>query len=83
VQKDNVLVPKRDTKMSSLKDTIERIRNLEAEKKNLLAEIEELTKLADAKVLSLENEVASLRQEAKSLKILMGQEQVKSQLKVN
>ena len=61
--------------MSSLKDTIEKIKNLETEKKNLLLEIEELKKMADAKATALENEVASLREEAKSLKILMGKDQ--------
>ncbi|MGD0994140.1 MAG: hypothetical protein ABR909_01285 [Candidatus Bathyarchaeia archaeon] len=61
--------------MSSLKDTIEKIKSLEAEKKNLLLEIEELKKMADAKATALESEIASLREEAKSLKILMGQEQ--------
>ena len=70
-------------KMSSLKDTIQKIRNLQVEKQNLLLEIEELTKLADAKAIALENEVASLRQEAKSLRALMGQEQSVSQFKVN
>ena len=69
--------------MSSLKDTIEKIKNLEAEKKNLLLEVEELKKMADAKATALESEVASLREEAKSLKILMGQEQPSvNQLKV-
>jgi uncharacterized coiled-coil DUF342 family protein len=61
--------------MSSLKETVERIKSLEAEKKNLLVEIDELKKLADAKAASLENEVASLREEAKALKSLMGQAQ--------
>ncbi len=61
--------------MSSLKETIEKIKDLEAEKKNLLLEIEELKKMADAKVVALESEVAALREEAKSLKILVGQEQ--------
>jgi len=61
--------------MSSLKDTIEKIKNLEAEKKNLLLEIEGLKKLADAKATTLESEIAALREEAKSLKNLMGQEQ--------
>ena len=70
-------------KMSSLKDTIQKIRNLQVEKQNLLLEIEELTKLADAKAIALENEVASLRQEAKSLRALMGQEPGASQFKVN
>ena len=31
--------------------------------------------MADAKATALESEIASLREEAKSLKILMGQEQ--------
>jgi uncharacterized protein (UPF0335 family) len=35
--------------MSGLKNTIEKIKNLEAEKKNLLLEIEEIKKMADAK----------------------------------
>ena len=58
-------------KMSSLKDTVERIRNLESEKKSLLFEIEELKKMADSKAATLENEIAALRDEIKSLKILM------------
>jgi uncharacterized protein (UPF0335 family) len=61
--------------MSSLKDTVEKIKSLEAEKKNLLLEIEELKKMADAKATALESEIAALREEVKSLKILMGQEQ--------
>ena len=69
--------------MSSLKDTIEKIKSLEAEKKNLLLEIEELKKMADAKATALENEVGALADEVKSLKILMGQEQPSvNQLKV-
>ncbi len=61
--------------MSSLQKTIERIKSLEAEKKNLVLEIENLKKMADAKATSLENDVAALRDEIKSLKILMGPEQ--------
>lgn len=69
--------------MSSLKETIEKIKTLETEKQNLVAEIEGLKKMADAKATSLENEIAALREEAKSLKILMGQEQPSSnQLKI-
>ncbi len=60
--------------MSSLKDTVEKIKKLEAEKESLLCEIEELRKMADAKASALENEITALREEAKSLKILMGQE---------
>jgi uncharacterized protein YlxW (UPF0749 family) len=58
--------------MSSLKNTIQKIKDLEAEKKNLLLEIEELQKIADAKATALENEVGALRDEIKSLRILMG-----------
>ncbi|MGD0645440.1 MAG: hypothetical protein ABSA75_11095 [Candidatus Bathyarchaeia archaeon] len=57
--------------MSSLQNTIEKIKNLEAEKKNLLLEMEKLQKIADAKATALENEVGALRDEIKSLKILM------------
>ncbi len=56
----------------SLKSTIERINNLEVEKKNLLLEIQSLRKLADAKADALESEVVALRDEVKSLKILIG-----------
>ncbi len=56
---------------SSLKTTIEKIRALETEKKNLLDEIEELKKIADAKAVALENEVGALREEAKTFKILV------------
>ena len=57
--------------MSSLKTTIEKIKALEAEKKSLSAEIEELKKMADAKAVALESEVGALRDEVKSLKVLM------------
>ncbi len=69
--------------MSSLQNTIEKIKNLEAEKKSLLVEIDELKKMADAKASALETEVASLREEAKTLKTLMGQEQLSQQPSVN
>ena len=57
--------------MSSLRDTVSRLRRLEAEKLSLLAEIEELKGVADAKAAALENEIATLRDEVKSLKTLM------------
>lgn len=60
--------------MSSLKSTIDKIKTLESEKKNLLVEIEGLKKMADAKTASLENEVGMLRDEVKSLKVLVGPE---------
>lgn len=56
---------------SSLKTTIEKIRALEVEKKNLLVEIEGLKKMVDAKAESLENEIGALREEAKALKVLV------------
>jgi uncharacterized protein (UPF0335 family) len=59
--------------MSSLKNTIEKIKSLEAEKKNLQMEIEGLKKMADIKASALEHEVGALRDEVKSLKVLMGQ----------
>ena len=65
--------------MSSLQKTVEKIKSLEAEKMRLLVEIDELKKLADAKASSLEAEVASLRDDIKSLKSLMGQEKLSQQ----
>ena len=59
---------------SSLKNTIEKIKTLEAEKRNLLVEIEGLKKIVDAKAVSLESEVGALRDEVKSLKTLIGPE---------
>ena len=60
--------------MSSLKSTIDKIKSLESEKKSLLVEIEGLKKMADAKAATLENEVGLLRDEVKSLKVLVGPE---------
>jgi uncharacterized protein (UPF0335 family) len=59
---------------SSLKATVEKIKALESEKKNLLTEIEELKKTADARAVALENEVGALRNEVKSLKSLINGE---------
>ena len=61
--------------MSSLQKTIDKIRNLEAEKKDLLLEIEGLKKMADAKAAALEHEIVALRDEVKTLKVLIGPEQ--------
>jgi len=55
----------------SLKNTIEKIKALEAEKRNLQMEIEALKKIADAKAVRLESEVCALRDEVKSLKMLV------------
>ena len=53
--------------MSILQKTIERIKNLETEKKNLLLEIEGLKKMAIAKAVALEKEIVALREEANLL----------------
>jgi len=67
----------------SLKNTIEKIKTLEVEKKNLLVEIEGLKKIADTKAMALENEVGALREEVESLKILVNGSESSSQNKIN
>ena len=68
----------------SLKNTIDKIKTLEAEKRTLLIEIEELKKTADQKAASLENEVGALRDEVKSLRIAVnGSESPAIKLKSN
>jgi uncharacterized protein YlxW (UPF0749 family) len=57
--------------MSSFKSTIERIRVLETERKNLLLEIEELKRMANAKAKALESEISKLRDEVTSLRVLL------------
>jgi hypothetical protein len=66
--------------MSSFKSTIERIRALEAERKNLLLEIEELKRMADAKAKALESEINMLRDEVKSLRVLLSGEELDADL---
>ena len=61
--------------MSSFKSIIERIRALEAERRNLMLEIEELKKMADAKAKALESEINMLRDEVKSLRLLLSGEE--------
>ena len=58
--------------MSTFKNVIERLRTLENERNSLLLEVEELKKMADAKANALESEVSMLREELKSLKVLLG-----------
>jgi regulator of replication initiation timing len=58
--------------MSAFKNVVERIKALETERRNLMLEIEELKKMADSKAKALENEVSMLREEVKSLRILLG-----------
>jgi hypothetical protein len=54
---------------------VERLKGLETERKNLLLEIEELKKMADSKARALESEVNMLREEVKSLRVLLGAEE--------
>ena len=61
--------------MSSLRNVVERLKGLETERKNLLLEIEELKKMADSKAKALESEISMLREEVKSLRVLLGTEE--------
>ncbi len=67
--------------MSSFKSTIERIKALETERKNLLLEIEELKRMADAKAKALEGEINMLRDEVKSLRLLLSGEDIDADLR--
>jgi hypothetical protein len=59
--------------MSSLKNTMEKIKSLEAEKQQLLIERDSLKKIVDEKASKLEREVGALRDEVKSLRGLIGE----------
>ena len=61
--------------VSSFKNTIERIKALETERRNLLLEIEELKRMADAKAKALESEINMLRDEVKELRLLLSGEE--------
>jgi len=61
--------------MNSFKNMVERIKTLESERQNLLLEIEELKKMADSRAKALENEVGMLREEVKSLRVLLSADQ--------
>lgn len=58
--------------MNTSKSMIQRLGKLETERKNLLMEIEELKKMADSRATALESEVNMLREEVKSLRLLLG-----------
>ena len=60
--------------MSSIKSTVEQIRAMESERKNLMLEIEELKKMAEAKAKALESELSMLRDEVKELRLLLSGE---------
>ncbi len=61
--------------MSSLKETVEKLKNLEAEKLSLLAEIEDLKRIAEAKSNTLADEIAALREEINLIKGILEPEQ--------
>ena len=67
--------------MSSLKTVVEKLRGLENERNNLLLEIEELKKMADSKAKALESEIGMLREEVKSLRVLLGAEETETEPK--
>ena len=58
--------------MSNFKAVAEKIKSLENERRNLVLEIEELKKLADSKAKALESEVNMLREEVRSLRMILG-----------
>jgi hypothetical protein len=58
--------------MVGIQENVERIRVLEAEKKKLLRQIQELEKIADAKTAKLENEILVLKEQVTSLKVWFG-----------
>jgi len=66
--------------MSSFKNLVDKLKGLETERKNLLLEIEELKKMADSKARALESEISMLREEVKSLRILLGAEETEPKL---
>ena len=69
-KKINILTTSEKQEIASLKTTIEKIRNLEDEKKSLLLEIDELKKMSEARATALECEVNALQDKVKSLRIL-------------
>lgn len=58
--------------MQTLKELRGKIKSLETERANLMAEIEKLKKMAESKVDALESEVGMLREEVESLRELLG-----------
>ena len=58
--------------MQTIKSLKEKITKLQIEKSSLMTEIETLRKTAEARVTTLETEVGQMREEAKSLRELLG-----------
>jgi uncharacterized coiled-coil DUF342 family protein len=62
----------REEPMQTLKELREKIQALEAERARLLAEVETLKKAAETRVATLEGEVGQMREEAKTLRGIVG-----------
>ena len=62
----------REELMQTLKDLREKIEALETERSRLMVEIESLRKAAESRAANLEGEVSLMREEAKSLRELLG-----------
>ena len=58
--------------MQTLRNLRDRIKTLETERANLMIEIDNLRRVAEARVSALDSEVAMLREEVKSLRDLLG-----------
>jgi chromosome segregation ATPase len=61
--------------MQTLVNLREKIKTLETERANLMVEIEDLRKVAEARVSALEDEVTMLKNDAKSLRDFLGYQQ--------
>jgi len=61
--------------MQTLVNLREKIKTLETERANLMVEIEDLRKVAEGRVSALEDEVTMLKNDAKSLRDLLGYQQ--------
>jgi len=60
--------------MSSLKDTVDRLKSLEVEKLSLIAQVDDLRRLADAKADGLAIEINALKEELNQLMAVVGEE---------
>jgi len=58
--------------MGDIRENMERIRVLEAEKERLLLKIQRLEKKADTETAKLENEILLLKEQVASLKVWFG-----------
>jgi len=61
--------------MQTLVNLREKIKTLETERANLMVEIDDLRKVAETRVSALEDEVTMLKNDAKSLRDLLGYQQ--------